>query len=343
MRKAKNIQNARNPFERGRAVLSEGYGEFLGTSNFMDALRFEMLRSVVVQRLYEINDRDDWLDVAKVDEEIKTAKRERRRFCSNAGIAEFMRRYPLDDEITRDLLSLGRKANSYSRFLGSVRQHVPGVGYAISVKKKHGPNQDSFLVQDGMLAVADGTGSEKFSAMASHLVMLRIRERKEELQKQPGATIHSISREVGDMMSVGGRLSVMSNEILGSTTLSVALLEGNRNSIYIIGDSLAFLKLDHDGKPVIEQIGRTKMPYWVLGHAYKLGDKPIEHFERIGKPLILTTDGITQRVKRTNLALERFFTSMTESVRVAERIIRLALRNSMRTGMTDDMTIVIQE
>jgi len=343
MRKAKTIQRSRRPFEKGKELLSEGYREFLGTEDFMDALRFEMLRSAVVQRLHDLSEGDDWICAAKLDEEVAAAKRQRRRFYSSAGISAFVKEHSINREMTGRLISLGRKVNTYTRFLGSVRHYVPGVGYAVSIKKRHGPNQDSFLLQKGLMAVADGTGSEKFSAMASHMAILRLAERRQELQDNPKATIVSINRELTDLMSAGAKLCIMEEEILGSTTLTLGLIEGARKRIYSLGNSLAFLKHDSCERPVVEQIGMDKHPYWVLGHTYGLDESHIDSHERRGEPLILTTDGITRRIRRTNRSLERFFICVRNNVAVAERLVRLAIRNSLRTGMTDDMTVVIQE
>jgi serine/threonine protein phosphatase PrpC len=82
----------------------------------------------------------------------------------------------------------------------------------------------------------------------------------------------------------------------------------------------------------------------VLGQFYPLQHRHVEEHERRAGKLVLTTDGITDALRKTRRVLEYIFVKRgDDSVVIAESLIRTALRLTLKSGISDDMTVVIQE
>ncbi|MBD3210725.1 hypothetical protein GF318_05070 [Candidatus Micrarchaeota archaeon] len=349
MGRAKRVKKSKNPFAKARRILLDSYRQSLKSGSRIDRLRFELVRSMVVQKTYEaMGPGDRWLGIAKVKAEMHKAREKRRKYLED-GNEIFSEGFLFegDPELNRIRLELDREANSYWRFLGSFRTHIPGLGYAVTVKKTRGLNQDSCLLYgkngERAMALADGCSTERFSSAASYLAMKKLRENIGALLIDPRGVIRDISQDISGVMVLGMKDMYMGIASLGSTTILAGIPDGSRKSVYKFGDSYAFVQFDYEGKTMVERVGHERALACIAGQPCCFEDCMVEEHIRKGRKLILTSDGITNPVARTNRKLAQFYRETPDSIIVAERITRLAIMNSLKTGKVDDMTVVIEE
>jgi serine/threonine protein phosphatase PrpC len=349
LNKAQNLAKHANPLKRGRQLLVEGYRKAKRQDNCFAWFEFEMLRSLVIQNVYMAGKNPNWLDVGNVKQEIDLAMQ-----TSSAYPEYSMKRFIRDffdkssPSLDRLRVSLDAEANSYKRFLGSYRHYTPGVGYAVSLSKASGPNQDSFLI-DGSLesdtrifAVADGLGSQQFSSIASYLAIDMVRQNREKIFEKPKETISEISKKIAKLLNPADIAKTIGHDI-GSTTLLLGINGGQKKKICKVGDGSISLIFDHENQVIVEPIGMDTPLANVVGQSKTLDLEDIEEYDRSTGKLVLLSDGVSNVLKGANTVLERLFRTFNDSVVVAEELLRETIVQIIRTGAMDDTTIVVQE
>ncbi|MBU0532168.1 protein phosphatase 2C domain-containing protein [Candidatus Micrarchaeota archaeon] len=329
--RAKKIRKYSDPFKRGRQLLLDAYQKTTRTGAFVDMLQFEMVRSIVIEQNYLSGTRENWLDVAKIDGEIRQADSSRRTYLQS--VKSFIRTNAIGD--ASDFDRIAREAHGTEKFLSTSRQYLPGIGYGITLKKRRSPNQDWFLMdREGntkLFAVCDGCGSQQFSSIATYLTLRELMQRKIELLTKPKPTICEISEEVRNLM-----------RSMGSATLLMAIVIDETRKIYQVGDSIPLVRFVFSRDIIVEQVGYA-CPAIFVGQPRPLEKNDIVYHIRFGGKVILTTDGITNNVPRTNMALEQLYTHFSDAVVVAERLLRIAITRALKSARFDDMTIVVEE
>lgn len=343
---ARDLNKSKNPTVAGRKLLVEGYRRMKESTDEQCHLHFELFRSMVIQRVYETGG-DDWLTATSIPEELEDSERYRRTYLEKDGMNLFARKHlrSSSNDLNSARVLWDRKANVPGRFMGSLRRHIPGVGYAVSVRKSFGMNQDSFLICTNggqrIYAVSDGCGSQRFASIASHASLQRIRDRSHEVVEKPVIIICEISNSIAKILNTYEAVAASGGKGLGTATLSLALRKKTEGKIYKLGDSFPFIR--HNGGNVVERIGNEGSLVWVMGQQYPLTPENIEEYRRDSGQIILVTDGITNTIQGVRIILEDFFKNLRDNVIVAERLVRTALLRSIKTGFEDDMTVVIEE
>lgn len=336
------ICRAQDPVRKSREILEEQYrkGPGVGEADVSASARFELLRSLIVQAAYEAvsdSDRTGWLDAGRIDSEHEDAA-ETRWYRLMDGISHYLKGVPeavFSKEAKSALIALEAEAIGPGRMLGSVRSYVPGVGYAVSVRKRSGENQDSFAVLGGqgrkILGVADGCGSERFSAIASHLCMRELASRR---GKEGIIQINGI---IAGAMNTQEYLDLAGGAIASSTMLA-AEIYGNSKRVYRVGDSIGFSSSDG----IIHELADSTGLVHVVGYP-GLREEQIEEFDEPDSQIILTSDGLTNYVNDAGYLLAKLVGITSDAVMIAERLLRAALTNQIRWNHADDITVVVED
>jgi hypothetical protein len=223
---SETISASKEPLKTAKSILLEQYRKTDGAGDIRVGVtaNFEMVRSLVFQAVHEcIGDPTlAWLGELALEQEVEEA-REMAWYRQRDGIEFALRSAPkngIDERILRMVYDLDRTVSDQRRFLGSVREYVQGVGYAISVRKRYGENQDSFVLgREGewaLLGIADGCGGGQFSSIASHSIL-------EELKKRGGINkkdIISISDVLAESLNHHTIVTHLGKEALRSGTSS---------------------------------------------------------------------------------------------------------------------------
>ena len=336
------IRNSPNPVLKGKAILEEEYRKGGGVGEFSASAsaNFEIVRSLIVQAAYEAATDPDsagWLNAGTIGLELEDA-REARWYRIMDGLAYALKDVPeavFDKDRRAELLALESEAISERRFLGAMREYVPGVGYAVSIRKRTSENQDSLMISGNgkrkVLAVADGVSSERFAAMASHVC---VRDMEADFSK---AGIISISERMGAGMNKDD-YRILKGKAMGTSTLLAAEISGNAKRVFRVGDSIGFST--YEG--VVQELAEESGLIHVVG--YKgLEEGHIEEFSADGAQLILTTDGFTNYVNDAGYLLAKITAITTDAVIIAERMIRAALSNQTMWDHADDLTVLVEE
>lgn len=212
-------------------------------------------------------------------------------------------------------------------------------------------NEDAFLVAPPLFAVADGLGGHQAGEVASSIaidVLLEAAPRSAD-SKALGRAVRQANSAVIEAAEAGRGRSGM------GTTITAAMIEGNRIAVAHVGDSRAYLL--HYGK--LEQItddhsmvadlvrqgqltaeeSRTHPNRSVITRA--LGSDPnmlADTFEVEAAPgdrLLLATDGLTSMV--TDAEIERVLGSETSSRTAVDVLIDRALA----AGGHDNITAIV--
>ncbi|NYZ73896.1 protein phosphatase 2C domain-containing protein [Candidatus Micrarchaeota archaeon] len=354
---AKSISEAKEPLTKGKELLLERYMKTAGVreTSVRSAAEFEIVRSHIVQAMYEAMRQDTidtacggtaWLEAAALGPEIAEANAQRARFLSD-GLGQRLRDSQPPEVVRRDdrqlRIRIEDNAIGYARFLGSVRQYVPGVGYAVSVRKRNGENQDSFVLscEKGrkMLAIADGCGSAKFSAIASHMAVREMR-----WSEAPGITKRQISKASKDIAWLLNDDAVLNGCAMnGTTTLVVALLGDERSRVLKIGNSLAFWVRKGDDGAAIGVLDKGPGPGPAVGQRQPLAETDIEEYALEGGRIVLTSDGVTNYLADSAAEIKRWSSLADDPVFIAERLLRSVLTRQVECDHADDVTIVVQD
>src|SRR6266498_495110 len=210
-------------------------------------------------------------------------------------------------------------------------------------------NEDSYLTEEPLFAVADGMGGHRGGEVASQLAV----ETLEKLFKKG-------SGELPDQVQEANRVvferSVVDEKVAGmGTTLTAALVEGDQIRLAHVGDSRAYLLREGDLRLLTEdhtlvhrmvtegeiskEEAETHPQRSVLTRA--LGVETVVDVDddtvqvRTGDRLLLCTDGLTSMVSEQ--AIEEVLRAVPDSQEAAERLVQLANEG----GGTDNTTVVV--
>src|SRR6266566_9982472 len=133
-------------------------------------------------------------------------------------------------------------------------------------KRRH--NEDAFVCEPPLFAVADGMGGAQAGEVASRLAAAALREQELEGvgEERVVSLIQEANRRIYEQSSEKPELSGM------GTTLTVALVEDGRVSLGHVGDSRAYLI--RDGK--LEQLTQDHSLVAELTRAGKLSEEEAE-------------------------------------------------------------------
>jgi PPM family protein phosphatase len=210
-------------------------------------------------------------------------------------------------------------------------------------------NEDSYLTDEPLFAVADGMGGHRGGEVASQLAV-------ETLEKLFKKRIGELPDQVQEANRVVFERSVVDEKVAGmGTTLTAALVEGDRVRLAHVGDSRAYLLREGDLRLLTEdhtlvhrmvtegEISKEEAESHpqrsVLTRA--LGVDTIVDVDddtvqvRPGDRLLLCTDGLTSMVSEQ--AIEEVLRAVPDPQEAAERLVRLANEG----GGTDNTTVVV--
>jgi len=348
---ADSVRSAPNPVRKGREVLLDEYRKTGGVHETGAALSagFELMHSIVVQAAYEaMGPGTQWLRAGDLEPEMDAASHAcaehlknglatsiARAFPGETGNAGYGRRRALEIE--------GMCAH---RFLGSTRMHVPGLGYAVSVRKRYAENQDSYRIcsfgKRKAFVFADGCGSARFAALASHLAV------REALWKSANgigrAGVCDISETVAAMLNDEKVRKLGEPEMnSGISTLLIGLSENGRSKVFKVGDSIPFMVWNDGDADMLEILAKDFEMRSVIGRAGSLAESDVEEFERETGRLVLTSDGVTNYLGDSAAEIARWTTLSNDPVIISERLMRSVLRNQMAYGHSDDATIIVED
>jgi PPM family protein phosphatase len=210
-------------------------------------------------------------------------------------------------------------------------------------------NEDSYLTEEPLFAVADGMGGHRGGEVASQLAV-------ETLEKLFKKRIGELPDQVQEANRVVFERSVVDEKVAGmGTTLTAALVEGDRVRLAHVGDSRAYLLRDGDlglltedhtlvhrmvtEGEISKEEAETHPQRSVLTRALgvdtnvDVDDDTVQ--VRPADRLLLCTDGLTSMVSEQ--AIEEVLRAVPDPQEAAARLIRLANEG----GGTDNTTVVV--
>ncbi len=210
-------------------------------------------------------------------------------------------------------------------------------------------NEDSYLTEEPLFAVADGMGGHRGGEVASQLAV-------ETLEK----VFREGSGELPDQVQEANRVvferSVLDRKVAGmGTTLTAALVEGDRVRLAHVGDSRAYLLRDGELRLLTEdhtlvnrmvaegeiskEEAETHPQRSVLTRALGVDtvvDVDDDTFQvRPGDRLLLCTDGLTSMVPEDRIG--EVLRTVRDPQEAAKRLVRMA----NEAGGVDNTTVVI--
>ncbi|MFH0884396.1 MAG: protein phosphatase 2C domain-containing protein [Candidatus Micrarchaeota archaeon] len=348
---ADSVRRAPDPVRRGREVLLEEYRKTggVGETEVKRSAAFEIIRSIIVQAAYETMGPDSsWLSIADLGPEMDEASRACGEHLKNGLASSILRAFPSDIGSAENNLrrALELEAICPKRFLGSTRMHMPGVGYAVSVRKRYAENQDSFRLcsfnNRKAILFADGCGSARFASLASHLAVL----------EAFGVSANGIDRRsiCGINEKVAALLNSDSIRSLGEpgmdsgvSTLLIGISENGRSKVFKVGDSIPFIVWNDAEGDVLEALADTYEMRTVIGRAGSLAESEIEEHERETGRLVFTSDGVTNFLADASSEINRWTMLSHDPVIISERLMRSVLRSQLAWGFADDATIIVED
>jgi protein phosphatase len=233
------------------------------------------------------------------------------------------------------------------RLGGTAAQTHPGR------KRRH--NEDAYVLEPPLFAIADGMGGAKAGEVASGLAADAVQESAGDGaggEERVAALIEEANRRVFRRATEDRETSGM------GTTMTVALVEGDRVAIGHVGDSRAYLirdgeleQLTDDHTLVAELVRSGKLtPEEAESHPQRnvitraLGTEPdvdVDTFSIVGAPgdlFMLCSDGLTTMVDQATIldVVERHRPDLTEA---AKELIGAANRG----GGEDNITVIFFE
>jgi len=210
-------------------------------------------------------------------------------------------------------------------------------------------NEDSYLTEEPLFAVADGMGGHRGGEVASQLAV----ETLEKLFKQGAGDLPD---QVQEANRVVFERSVLDRKVAGmGTTLTAALVEGDRVRLAHVGDSRAYLL--RDGKvrlltedhtlvhrmvtegEISQEEAETHPQRSVLTRAVgvdtvvDVDDDTVQILP--GDRLLLCTDGLTSMVSEE--VIEEVLRDVPDPQEAAQRLVRMA----NEAGGVDNTTVVV--
>jgi PPM family protein phosphatase len=210
-------------------------------------------------------------------------------------------------------------------------------------------NEDSYLTDEPLFAVADGMGGHRGGEVASQLAV-------ETLEKLFKKGIGELPDQVQEANRVVFERSVVDEKVAGmGTTLTAALVEGDRIRLAHVGDSRAYLLREGDLRLLTEdhtlvhrmvtegeiskEEAETHPQRSVLTRA--LGVETVVDVDddtvqvRPGDRLLLCTDGLTSMVSEQ--AVKDVLGAVPDPQEAAQRLVQMANEG----GGTDNTTVVV--
>jgi len=210
-------------------------------------------------------------------------------------------------------------------------------------------NEDSYLTDEPLFVVADGMGGHRGGEVASQLAV-------ETLEKLFKKGIGELPDQVREANRVVFERSVVDEKVAGmGTTLTAALVEGDRIRLAHVGDSRAYLLREGDLRLLTEdhtlvhrmvtegeiskEEAETHPQRSVLTRA--LGVETVVDVDddtvqvRPGDRLLLCTDGLTSMVSEQ--AVEEVLRAVPDPQEAAQRLVQLANEG----GGADNTTVVV--
>jgi len=210
-------------------------------------------------------------------------------------------------------------------------------------------NEDSYLTDEPLFAVADGMGGHRGGEVASQLAV-------QTLEKLFKKGIGELPDQVREANRVVFERSVVDEKVAGmGTTLTAALVEGDRIRLAHVGDSRAYLLREGDLRLLTEdhtlvhrmvtegeiskEEAETHPQRSVLTRA--LGVETVVDVDddtvqvRPGDRLLLCTDGLTSMVSEQ--AVEEVLRAVPDPQEAAQRLVQLANEG----GGADNTTVVV--
>jgi serine/threonine protein phosphatase PrpC len=210
-------------------------------------------------------------------------------------------------------------------------------------------NEDSYLTEEPLFAVADGMGGHRGGEVASQLAV-------ETLEKRFKQGAGDLPDQVQEANRVVFERSVVDEKVAGmGTTLTAALVEADRVRLAHVGDSRAYLLRDGDLRLLTEdhtlvhrmvtegeiskEEAQTHPQRSVLTRALGV-DNVVDVDDdtvqvRPGDRLLLCTDGLTSMVSER--AIEEALRAVPDPQEAAQQLVELANEG----GGTDNTTVVV--
>jgi serine/threonine protein phosphatase PrpC len=343
---AKDIAASKDPLARAKQELLDKYilSEGVRGADVRKSAIFESIRSKVIQTVYEVAGTRGWLDELAIPKETTDAEIVKQRYLDNSMSRFVKQTGDPGSALNRMRVAMERRATTVERFVGSTRLHVPGAAYGISIRKRHGINQDSFIIEDykgtAVMGVADGCGAQTFSSIASFMSTDRIRG--EALLSEPLDQICTISAEIARVVNGIDMTNVLYGG--GTSTLVAGLSRGSGRDVFKVGDSAAF-SVFHAGEPWadVQTLGRDDSLRTLLGQRKLLSVIDIETFTGDNEQIILASDGITEFLPDPAGFIQGIVKMTSDCVLIAEKVVREVLKNQMARNESADATIVVQD
>jgi PPM family protein phosphatase len=210
-------------------------------------------------------------------------------------------------------------------------------------------NEDSYLTEEPLFAVADGMGGHRGGEVASQLAV-------ETLEKMFKEGAGDLPDQVQEANRVVFERSILDRKVAGmGTTLTAALVEGDRVRLAHVGDSRAYLLRDGELRLLTEdhtlvnrmvsegeiskEEAETHPQRSVLTRALGVDtvvDVDDDTFQvRPGDRLLLCTDGLTSMVSEDQIG--EVLRTVRDPQEAAKRLVRMA----NEAGGVDNTTVVI--
>ncbi|MFC6357379.1 PP2C family protein-serine/threonine phosphatase [Luethyella okanaganae] len=212
-------------------------------------------------------------------------------------------------------------------------------------------NEDSYLAQAPIFAVADGMGGHSAGDFASAAVVTRLAEHGGRGVVDAAAIDHSLALAVADM----GRGAGVTDQGTGTTVTGAALaLVGGEPSwlVFNIGDSRVYLlthgvleqlTIDHsvvqelvDAGHITREEADTHPHSNVITRAVGFHEAPVPDYRvlpvEVGMRLLVCSDGLTKEL--TPYGIRHFLLSNPKAETAAQQLVDAALGNGGRDNVT---------
>jgi protein phosphatase len=220
------------------------------------------------------------------------------------------------------------------------------IGEATDIGLVRERNEDGYLVRPPLFAVADGMGGHRGGEVASRLAL--------ETLERPGDA--PLAERVREANRVVYERSMLDRSVAGmGTTLTAAVLEGDRLRLAHVGDSRAYLlregrleRLTEDHTMVHQMVRQGRLTEEEAAwHPYRsvltraLGtepDVPVDEAVvqvRPGDRVLLCTDGLTSMVEEARIG--EVLRTTPDPQEAADRLVEAAIA----AGGLDNVTVVV--
>jgi serine/threonine protein phosphatase PrpC len=210
--------------------------------------------------------------------------------------------------------------------------------------KRGGPNEDAFVVSDGLLAVADGVGGEAAGQIASTLAVTTVAGFRPQYAPDPREALRAAVARANRMVRERPRDEPSWRGM--ACTLDVVVLgrqahTGETLTVAHVGDSTVWLQ-PGKGRPrqLTTPHAITNGPLLnAIGLADRIDMDLLQESVRAGDRVVLASDGITKVM--TPEQLEGLLSELARELpeRAADELVEAALL----AGARDDTTIVVAD